>query len=569
MRLLLLLAFLILTSCATNADRFPSSEKKTIDNNFVLANYFWDNDHYFIVNDTSEYYHYTYKKSPFTLGSAFGKTWRIKKDRLQKIYQLPQLSDFGTFSAFYNEKFLYLIRTNQYYLGSLDGKQKFGVRFLPYDDEKDSYEDLDEYVRARQGLGPDDVFVAPTYYFHPEYNRGDVLQLDKSSRFDDGFTHMGAYIGKGQTRNSPYDYHDMKLKTKGYPANLTRVVYKGAKSQKEFQKNFYIALKLLNELNGGVKFARLDYQQDYYDANNLKSIFDFYRAWLDPKWVRNIEDGKPFYEIILEDVKYDVYCSEHIAMVLNVAINLVQTEAGYVRVFGKNSEQLRRGSAPQESDLLKGGEYFWALAQKRWSDEIKEELPEVDDKSITELWKLYNKTSSPIVTKITEVGLYLAWPPQTLTDLIANVMTLYARFDLVGKDVALKTLNAMKALILSRVTFADKTKVFIKNSVIDFPTDKLDALMKPFEDLVNRYWIVAKYKGPKRAYEELQLAAHALVMKYRDPKFLKIKPDSFFYYATPHVIHRVVQGLHPYSKYLEFEILGTVLPLSDLELTNN
>lgn len=542
----------------------PAPEQKILGNQFVLANMFWDEDRNFVINETDEYYNKSYQEFPFVLGDVFGKTWTIKKEKIKPIYQLPEVNYFGTFTAFHQQQPLYMVRTNHYYLGHQDEKPQFGMRFLPYSDT--STKELDEYIRFRHGLGPEDVFVAPTYYFHQEYYKGDITELDRLSRFDDGFTHMGAYIGEGKTRNSPYDYHDMKLQTQGYPANLTRVVYKGVTQQAEFQKNFYLTLKLLNELNGGVKFSRLDYQQDYYDANNLKAIFDFYRAWLDPSWIRKKEDGRPFYELILEDVKYDIYCSEHIAMVLNIAVNLVQTKAGYIRVFGTDAEQPKRGEAEQTGGILKGGEYFWNLAQQRWKDEIGEDWKSVDDSSYTEMWRLYQGTQPIQVTKVTEVGRYLAWPPQTLTDLIANMMTLYTRFDRVGKEMTLQTLQGVKAIIAARVQFKEKWKDVGVNTVHDFPQEKLDALIQPFVDLVHKYWGKAESKGANQAYKGFQEEAQALIFKYRDPSFLKLEEDSFFYYATPHVLHRIVQGLHPYSKYIEFEIIGTALPASDLDL---
>jgi hypothetical protein len=59
---------------------------------------------------------------------------------------------------------------------------------------------------------------------------------------------------------------------------VAQVKYDGVSSA-EFNKNTYIPLRLLNEGNEGVQFTRLEYKRDYYNANNLKEIFDFYRKF--------------------------------------------------------------------------------------------------------------------------------------------------------------------------------------------------------------------------------------------------------------------------------------------------
>ena len=56
---------------------------------------------------------------------------------------------------------------------------------------------------------------------------------------------------------------------------LLLLKYEGAKSQAEFNQNTITSLRLLNETGSNVRFSRLDYKKDYYDARSLKSILIF------------------------------------------------------------------------------------------------------------------------------------------------------------------------------------------------------------------------------------------------------------------------------------------------------
>jgi len=267
-------------------------------------------------NNVEDYYFKTYRESPFVLGGdGHGKrAWTIKDGRTSPVntfelnygyikkphHDYRTMETFGTFTVTHplTGVPLFTIRPAQYVVGrNQDGSPQLGVRPIPVDDESDnSHMIMDAFLRKKMKLTADDYIFAPIFYYHPELYLGSMLELSKPEmyRMFDGITHMSVYIGQGRTRSSPKNYHKMKWEVmdekNGYPAQVTQVHYDGVPAD-EFNKNAYIALRLLNEGNEGVQFTRLDYKRDYYNAINLKEILDFYRAWLDPFWIRAESDN--------------------------------------------------------------------------------------------------------------------------------------------------------------------------------------------------------------------------------------------------------------------------------------
>ena len=551
-------------------------------------------------NNVKEYYFKTYQESPFILGGdGHGKrAWTLKDARTSPVsilelnygYKKTRHHDYrtmetlGTFTVTHplTGESLFMVRQAQYVVGrNQDGSPQLGIRPIPINDESDNgYLIMDTFLRGKMKLADDDYIFAPIFYYHPEKYYGSLLELGKPEmhRIDDGFTHMGAYIGEGRTRNSPKDFFEMEWKvmdeTKGYPAQVAQVNYDGVSSA-EFNKNAYIALRLLNEGNEGVQFTRLEYKRDYYNANNLKEIFDFYRAWLDPEWIRADSDkGVPFYQIIMDDLKHDTYCSEHITMALNVALNLVQTEAGYIATFGRDSEQQDLGAAKQLNRVNKGGEWFWKRAQIVWKQVTDEPFPQVDDAVMIPLWsrpghmhtenknigrrRLFGGKRRKLVAGepikpgeaplVTYPGVSMAWAPMTLADIVSDFMELYARWDIIGPEFSIKALEGFEDQIADRLEW--KSEKAHQN---------YQEIIKPFVELIIKYSTMSKEQNipPGEAYNQLRLAAAVETDKLKNSSDYNIGSDTFWFYSPPPVINRIIQGLHRRNRYVSFEIVAT------------
>lgn len=315
-------------------------------------------------------------------------------------------------------------------------------------------EALDELLRREYGFAADDA-KAPLFALygltHPElYDLDFSLLADLHFlKTENSITHLGAYIGAGQTRNSPASYGAMRweilhqarqkplgrLESRGYPAHIyvVRPRIPGVDTR-SFLHNILITLRLLNELNDGPSFP-IDYKSDWVQAINLEETLAFYRAWIDPEWKRDPRDDKPYLQKIKEDPLYQSYCSEHLTIVLNVAVNLVQNEQGYKDLWGASD----------------GGK-LWQLAKRRYENRerlvtigngvyMTQELgpnanskfPEIDSRRLTPLWKTLG-IRNPVREKTPFKG--LIYPLVTNADLVAAMIEQYANWVDVGPVLA-------------------------------------------------------------------------------------------------------------------------------------
>ncbi|MGB0455265.1 MAG: hypothetical protein ACPGJV_16275, partial [Bacteriovoracaceae bacterium] len=281
---------------------------------------------------------------------------------------------------------------------------------------------MDNFLRQSFGYQGQDQKDGPIFsylsYMHPEKSKVklDFSELGDSSNLkgENGITHMGAYIGNGHTRNSPYNYHSMTWglgsENLSYPANVYVFKYKGAKTQKDFNLNGLIALRTLNELNGGPVFPS-DYKFNKFKTVNLKRTLEFYRGWIDTSWVRP-GDSEPFYNKLKNnDGLWDTYCAEHLTIVMNVALNVEHNEEGFQNIWGEVE-----------------GKKLWEKLQSRWSSDLSTSLESVDT-SFDALWELENLKNPAEVSK---VGKAMAWGPQTTADLVGNFVNQYVPFYRVG-----------------------------------------------------------------------------------------------------------------------------------------
>jgi hypothetical protein len=555
-------------------------------------------------NNVETYYFKTYQESPFVLGGdGHGdRAWTIKDGKTSPVnilelnygFQKKPYRDYrtmetiGTYTVTHplTDLPMFMIRPVHYVVGrNQDGSPQLGMRPIPVDDKNDKGSQvMDSFLRKKMNLAVDDYIFAPIFFYHAEQYIGSLLELSKTEtyRIVDGVTHMGAYIGQGRTRNSPKNYHHRQWevvdeKNIGYPAQVAQVHYDGVPAA-EFNKNAYIALRLLNEGNQGVQEPRLKFEQDYYNATNLKEILDFYRAWLDPTWIRSAEDNNiPYYKMIKHWFKHDLYCSEHITMVLNVALNLVQTESGYIATFGSDSEQPNLGAAKQFKDINKGGEWFWKRAQIVWKQLTDEPFPQVDDTVMIPLWSRpgHLHTVNKIVGRrklvagmpikpgeaplVTYPGVSMAWTPMTLVEIVADFMEIYARWDMIGPELSIKVLNGFEGEVSNRLEWP------IKNACRNY-----QRVIEPFVELINKYSTLSKEQNipPAEAYDnKFRLDAAVEIEKLRNCSDFNIGSETFWLYSPPSVINRIIQGLHRRNRYVSFEIIATAFQREHLQET--
>lgn len=188
------------------------------------------------------------------------------------------------------------------------------------------------------------------------------LSSEGTYKVQGGLSHLGIYLGRGQTRNAPIEYRERTWEVSNVPALIHTIEFEGAEP-KYFNRNAVIATKVLNELNGGPSFAE-NYEFDHYRAFSLREVLDFYRAWIDVAWVRDQDkvenggDGKPFYEKLRSSPSWATYCAEHVVLAVNVAVNVAHNKRGFQDIWGEQE-----------------GAALWALLQQRWLNDNK--LPQI------------------------------------------------------------------------------------------------------------------------------------------------------------------------------------------------
>jgi hypothetical protein len=428
----------------------------------------------------------TFDKSDFVMAGPYALT----KEALAGRYRGVAPEKFGTFEMTLPNQKTYLMRELHYRLyaptqdstpsktpsvfSKTDLKKKsllgLGVRALPVTDG--AYRDLsvapretmngangeaievvgskvvDDFLYQFFGFPnankPEPIFTMIAYS-HPEKYKMNFLQAPDSNslKTEGSITHLGVYVGQGQTKNSPFNYHSFTWQNAGYPPILFAVNYSGADSR-TFNQNALITMKVLNEFNGGPKFPT-DYKKDYYQTENLKANLDFYRAWIDTKWVRPEDlakgETRPFYDKLQTDETWATYCAEHVTIALNVALNLPQNLAGYQAVYGMPDgtklwntmvERWKQRRRVRMAEFGTPGEYEPVTMDS--AKGLPVELTLVSEKAFMPLWKkmggIYSSQEHGIFKspKIEEIGYSLAWAPETTADLLSDYIRQYGDF---------------------------------------------------------------------------------------------------------------------------------------------
>ncbi|BBM84520.1 hypothetical protein [Candidatus Uabimicrobium amorphum] len=379
----------------------------------------------------------------------FQGKWKPSNEAIKNTYALDEIGDFGTFVIDEEGKkiripdLLYSVKLGK-------GSSNLGIRAIPVKDHEHDFEIvvdeegfvrfdynkqysdfkwgngsqlIDEHLQSIMFDGQkNEELFALIGYTHPESQDNEYLTEGRIS-------HMGVYIGDGETRHSPYDY-DPTWGAIEYPVNVYTVSLRGV-SQRALNANFRITTRLLNETNEGPRFPE-DYTFDWFRTHNLEELLAFYRGWIDPTYVRRdlnerlmragvagVDLDTPYQHIISTEQFLQTYCSEHMTIIVNIAINLPQTKKGYQEIWGEEE-----------------GARLFTLANELWVKMTGENIPqEIVSSFDNPLWKRRLGFSNDILInnpKIRETAFAFAWKPQTTADLLGDFVGQYASFDKVS-----------------------------------------------------------------------------------------------------------------------------------------
>ena len=115
-----------------------------------------------------------------------------------------------------------------------------------------------------------------------------------------------------------------------------------------------LLFKILNELNGGPKFPK-NYKFDKFKTISLDKNLEFYRAWIDPTWKKNVNDSQSVYQMMTSTkALWDTYCAEHLTIALNIGLNVEHNEEGFKKIWGDQD-----------------GADLWQKLRDRWATDLK------------------------------------------------------------------------------------------------------------------------------------------------------------------------------------------------------
>lgn len=372
----------------------------------------------------------------------FQGKYKLNDDALHMYIGSTDSKKFGTFTIDLGDGGEVVVPDLLYPVG----KTILGTRVLPVADETaDGSIEVDKIlneVMYGDAEAKKEIFSVILYH-HPEMHVATFDKLNDALRTEMGITHAGAYIGDGKTRNAPVDYNDRMWDVAGYPAHIYAISLKG-ENQEVINNNILVSLRILNGHNGGPVFPK-DYKFDYFRTFNLKEVLDFYRAWIDPEFVRTDINqalgfplNYPYIKLLKEHPGFKTYCNEHITIAINLGLNLVHTRQGYIDIWGQKlgTDLFNKAQIIFRDVTKKEAEEDAKTLNLMSADEISQitgkEIPEeLLEKFKRPLWK--RRIGSNILPlyynpKIKKFALALAWKPETTADIMAHFIRLYANF---------------------------------------------------------------------------------------------------------------------------------------------
>ena len=496
------------------------------------------------------------------------------------------------------------VRDMHYDLG--DGK--VGMNLIAVkDNDPAANKEMDDFLRKKMGLTPDEPVYALISYIHPEEHTGDLKQLGTEMvKTEMGSTHLGAYIGGGRTTNSPENYHQSTWAVKGYPANVQTISMQGV-PQGELNKNLLAADTVLNK---GVKFPP-DYKNDVMKTVDLNTTLQFYRDWI---------KDEPY---LKTDPKWATYCAEHKTIATNIGLNVPHNEESFKEIFG----------------AAEGGELFGKFKEKFKEANLRE-FTAADETHFEPLWKkegLSAKQIKPMshaehdaytaarfdgsVANGTYTGPVplppgkgMAWRPEATSDLVKNFMETYASFKDVGGYASAATILGFKDVIGPRMGIDDKTyittampilnKVMVAEAMARAPGDGAGLAAwtekaagglymafggKPADlapggtiDPAKMGLAKACLQGVGAAGQQISQMATQPAEKRNDlaygwmrgaveadldkARMLAVSdPDKTEFYSPPAITNRVATGIQPGNPFVTIKVVATAVDASEVQ----
>ena len=403
----------------------------------------------------------------------------------------------------------FIVKDYQYRLA--DGS--VGMYFVPVSNNdsimgpdknyKSGFYYIDDFLRKTMNLKTDEPIYALINYFHPELNKGTIKELlsPTSEKIEMGFTHLGAYYGKGYTTNAPMLYHwhrfgvtgEANQTIFGYPTNVQIISLKNV-PQVTVNKNLtYVDVCL----NSGVEVPSANaqiYKHSKFRPVDINTALMFYRDWINYERYLHTDDS------------WNTYCAAHKTLVATIALNLPHNLASFQEVYGTTGgadlfEKFKlfyNNVIGPDPGFLPTDETYFEPVWKQQGLTVEQISPfTLEEYNAYEKARLAGALNSFKGKKPLPPNKATSWAAQTSADVIFDIVQMYADMLDVGPILCSAVILGFMDTIDDRMGISKLTYLFHAMPIIDklmishaniYAAKKPDSYLKTtFEELVVAY----------------------------------------------------------------------------------
>lgn len=510
--------------------------------------------------------------------------FRVAPRTLQDRYAGVSVHKFGSVDIAIPGRGSYNVQDLHYRVAS----GQLGMRLVPVSDDESGCGDsaIDRLLREDGGLGPEEPVFALLSYVRPEEHALGLFELAGSQKLQMGHQHLGAYLGRGRTSHRlprTGDWRgsgplDMNWNVDRYPANVQTLSLHGV-AQSTLNRNAHI----VNAILASTGHAPLDPQSLECRTIDINTTLQFYRDS-----IRRAE--------YLDELSWRTNCAVHTAIVVNVMLNVPHNERAFREIFG-------------------AGDSLWLEFKRRHEEIHGVEFSAEDETHFEPLWRLSGLDAPDIAPlKLSEYnslqaaraegwlaqysgrrplapGRGLAWPPETVLDLLSRFLETYVSLGDAGGVGAAAVLISLRCRARVKLGIDEETygslvqpiaaRLVLLGAAADGMPDRIGlerARLELHRLMSSAECERAAGKVPVQFIDECVACAARQLAEFVCPEELwDFEPQrralqgfaesgiaTAGFFVTPSIIHQLVRGLHQCSPFIEARTVCTAMDRSEL-----
>ena len=526
---------------------------------------------------------------------------------LKNKFKLEKLADFGTVRVRLPDETSYSVPDFHY---PVDGGS--GMVLIPVCEDGNGTTSegsspnggdtslLDEHLRRAMGLSVEEPIYAILSYIHPDENDYPVAVLPYTAKLQLGHRHVGAYLGSGRTTHALARSDRwrgsgplaMALNVDRHPATVHTVSMTGV-PQAVLNKNAHIVDTIITS---GMRVPQNADDTTSMRAIDLTTTLQYYR---------DVIRGAEY----LEELPWFTNCSAHKLIVLNVMLNVPHNPNAFGQIFGEDGPALWAdlgsryeavtGQAFRSEDQTDFVPLWWLCGLDQG---LVQPLP-LGEYNAFHAARLEGRLAGYRGRRPLDDTRGLAWPLETLVDLIERFMSTYIPFASVGgvvccaeililrepltrrgrinEKVYLEAMSPLvaKLMVADALTRGDEAEIWLRRAaqeILHWVADH-DPRYKPDQEgvlatvldhataIAHGEWIRQQSASRDRRTDAVEWLRVALIPELETLRVAFSPPGGWDRrFASPSVFHQVACGTHPCSPFVQVRTIGTVMDHRDV-----